>query len=194
MAAQSPIHATTQDERGEGNVPALRIENLSLHYGAVRALDDVSFDVARGSILCLLGSSGSGKSSALRLIAGLERPTSGRITHPEPRRRRRRSARRAGAPPRRHGVSGLCALPSPDCDSERRLRHPTRGAHADRQHGRGASPRCRIGRSRGSLPAHVVWRRAAAGRAGSSARTATADPAHGRAVLESGPATPRSGS
>ena len=57
----------------------LRVENLSLHYGAVKALDDVSFDVARGSILCLLGSSGSGKSSALRLIAGLERPTSGRI-------------------------------------------------------------------------------------------------------------------
>ena len=73
-------HATTQDERRETNGPALRIENLSLHYGAVRALDDVSFDVARGSILCLLGSSGSGKSSALRLIAGLERPTAGRIT------------------------------------------------------------------------------------------------------------------
>jgi len=64
----------------ETRVPALRVENVSLHYGAVRALDDVSFDVARGSILCLLGASGSGKSSALRLIAGLERPTSGRIT------------------------------------------------------------------------------------------------------------------
>jgi iron(III) transport system ATP-binding protein len=56
------------------------VENVSLHYGAVKALDDVSFDVSQGSILCLLGSSGSGKSSALRLIAGLERPTSGRIT------------------------------------------------------------------------------------------------------------------
>jgi iron(III) transport system ATP-binding protein len=61
-------------------VPALRIENVSLRYGAVRALDDVSFDVAGGSIVCLLGASGSGKSSALRLIAGLERPASGRIT------------------------------------------------------------------------------------------------------------------
>lgn len=59
---------------------ALRVERLSLQYGGVTALDDVSFDVARGSILCLLGASGSGKSSALRLIAGLERPTSGRIT------------------------------------------------------------------------------------------------------------------
>ena len=60
--------------------PALRVEKVSLHYGPVRALDDVSFEVAQGSILVLLGSSGSGKSSALRLIAGLERPTSGRIT------------------------------------------------------------------------------------------------------------------
>ena len=60
--------------------PALRVENLSLAYGAVRAVDDVSFEVPPASILCLLGASGSGKSSVLRLIAGLERPTSGRIT------------------------------------------------------------------------------------------------------------------
>jgi iron(III) transport system ATP-binding protein len=59
--------------------PALTVEALTLDYGMLRALDEVSFSVARGSILCLLGSSGSGKSSALRLIAGLERPTSGRI-------------------------------------------------------------------------------------------------------------------
>jgi iron(III) transport system ATP-binding protein len=80
MASHGPIKTLEQDEQRETAVPALRLENLSLHYGAVTALDDVSFDVARGSILCLLGASGSGKSSALRLIAGLERPTSGRIT------------------------------------------------------------------------------------------------------------------
>lgn len=59
---------------------ALRVEHVSVRYGSISALDDVSFDVTRGSILCLLGSSGSGKSSILRAIAGLERPVSGRIT------------------------------------------------------------------------------------------------------------------
>lgn len=60
-------------------IPALVVQELTREYGAVRALDHVSFSVERGSIVCLLGASGSGKSSALRLIAGLERPTSGDI-------------------------------------------------------------------------------------------------------------------
>ncbi len=59
--------------------PALVLKGLTLEYGALRALDNVSFSLEAGSILCLLGPSGSGKSSALRLIAGLERPTSGEI-------------------------------------------------------------------------------------------------------------------
>lgn len=59
--------------------PALSVEGLTLDYGTRRALDGVSFVIARGTILCLLGPSGSGKSSVLRAIAGLERPTAGAI-------------------------------------------------------------------------------------------------------------------
>lgn len=72
---------STADARPEapGSATGLRVEHLSLRFGAVGAVNDVSFEVARGSILCLLGASGSGKSSILRLIAGLEYPTSGRI-------------------------------------------------------------------------------------------------------------------
>ena len=57
----------------------LALEGVSLHFGRVRAVDDLSLSVAPGEIVCLLGPSGSGKSSVLRLIAGVAQPTSGRV-------------------------------------------------------------------------------------------------------------------
>jgi sn-glycerol 3-phosphate transport system ATP-binding protein len=55
------------------------LEEVSKHYGAVRAVDGVSFRAAAGKFLVLLGPSGCGKSTVLRLIAGLEDVTRGRI-------------------------------------------------------------------------------------------------------------------
>ncbi|HSD42444.1 MAG TPA: ABC transporter ATP-binding protein [Burkholderiales bacterium] len=55
------------------------LERVSKHYGAVRAVDGVSFRAASGKFLVLLGPSGCGKSTMLRLIAGLEDVTEGRI-------------------------------------------------------------------------------------------------------------------
>lgn len=57
----------------------LRIERLEKHYGEVRVLNDVSFEVESGEFLSLLGPSGCGKTTTLRCIAGFERPDSGRI-------------------------------------------------------------------------------------------------------------------
>jgi sn-glycerol 3-phosphate transport system ATP-binding protein len=58
---------------------AIVLEGVSKHYGTARAVDDVSFEAAAGSFLVLLGPSGCGKSTTLRLIAGLEEPTAGRV-------------------------------------------------------------------------------------------------------------------
>jgi iron(III) transport system ATP-binding protein len=57
----------------------LTFERVSHHYGQVCAVADVSLDVAPGEIVCLLGPSGCGKTTLLRLAAGVESPSSGRI-------------------------------------------------------------------------------------------------------------------
>jgi sulfate transport system ATP-binding protein len=59
---------------------SIEIEGLTKSFGGFKAVDDVSFVAEDGKITALLGPSGSGKSTALRMIAGLERPDSGRIT------------------------------------------------------------------------------------------------------------------
>ena len=59
---------------------SLAVSGVSLRYRGVLALDNVTLDAADGEILCLLGPSGSGKSSLLRIIAGVERPSTGRVT------------------------------------------------------------------------------------------------------------------
>ncbi|MDZ4670711.1 MAG: ABC transporter ATP-binding protein [Phototrophicales bacterium] len=58
---------------------ALRVKGLVKRYGTLTAVDDVTFDLASGDILALLGASGCGKTTTLRLIAGLETPDDGDI-------------------------------------------------------------------------------------------------------------------
>ena len=57
----------------------LSVESLSVSYGATRVLDNVSLEVQRGQMVALLGSSGCGKTTLLRSIAGFVQPQSGRI-------------------------------------------------------------------------------------------------------------------
>ena len=57
----------------------IQIKNCSKHFGPVRAVDDVSFNIERGEFFSLLGSSGCGKTTLLRLLAGFEQPTRGNI-------------------------------------------------------------------------------------------------------------------
>ncbi len=59
--------------------PAVRFERVSRHFGEVRAVDEVSLEIADGEFFAMLGPSGSGKTTCLRLIAGFEQPTAGHI-------------------------------------------------------------------------------------------------------------------
>ena len=58
---------------------AIEVSGLLFEYPGVRALDDVSFSVASGSVTALVGPNGAGKTTLLRCLAGLELPLSGRV-------------------------------------------------------------------------------------------------------------------
>jgi branched-chain amino acid transport system ATP-binding protein len=57
----------------------LTVRDLVVHYGVIRALSGISLEVPRGRIVALIGANGAGKSTTLRAISGLCRPTSGAI-------------------------------------------------------------------------------------------------------------------
>jgi branched-chain amino acid transport system ATP-binding protein len=60
---------------------ALEVRDLSVSFGGVAALADVSFTVAPGAVTSLIGPNGAGKTTAFNVITGFQRPTSGRVSH-----------------------------------------------------------------------------------------------------------------
>jgi branched-chain amino acid transport system ATP-binding protein len=58
----------------------LAVEEVSLGFGGVRALTEVSFDIRKGEIRAIIGPNGAGKTSMLNCINGFYHPTEGRIT------------------------------------------------------------------------------------------------------------------
>ncbi|SNR66632.1 ABC transporter ATP-binding protein [Puniceibacterium sediminis] len=58
----------------------LEIQNITKRFGGLTAVDDLSFDVAEGEVLALLGPNGSGKTTMMNIISGALKPTEGRIT------------------------------------------------------------------------------------------------------------------
>ena len=55
----------------------IALEQVSMHFGGVQALHDVSFSAASGEVTCLLGDNGAGKSTLIRVLSGVYRPTTG---------------------------------------------------------------------------------------------------------------------
>ena len=73
----------TKDDRsaqaGPGGRPLLSMESVTLRFGGVVALDEVSFDIREGEILGLIGPNGAGKTTAFNALTGVYQPTSGRV-------------------------------------------------------------------------------------------------------------------
>ena len=78
-----------EHERQQANpddIPVLQVRNIDFSYGPVQVLFDVDFEVRRGEALALLGTNGAGKSTILRVIAGLGMPVAGRRAAQRPHR------------------------------------------------------------------------------------------------------------
>jgi len=63
----------------KSSIHAIQFEKVSRHFGEVKAVDNADLKVEDGECFSMLGPSGSGKTTCLRMIAGFDRPTSGRI-------------------------------------------------------------------------------------------------------------------
>ncbi|MBM4197296.1 MAG: polyamine ABC transporter ATP-binding protein [Gammaproteobacteria bacterium] len=74
--AEKPAANPRQPERGKEYV---RIQNVTKRFGDFTAVNNVSLTIYQGEIFCLLGGSGCGKTTLLRMLAGFENPTSGQI-------------------------------------------------------------------------------------------------------------------
>jgi putrescine transport system ATP-binding protein len=77
--AKPAVAADTRPWADPAAVPFVRIRNITKRFGDFTAVDDVSLDIYKSELFCLLGGSGCGKSTLLRMLAGFETPTSGSI-------------------------------------------------------------------------------------------------------------------
>jgi len=64
---------------GYGAAPVVSVQNVSKHYGSLRAVDGLSLDLRPGQTVALLGPNGAGKSTSLDMLLALRKPTSGTI-------------------------------------------------------------------------------------------------------------------
>lgn len=81
----------------------LEIRNLTVHYGGIRAVNNISLNIAAGEIACLIGANGAGKSTTMSAVAGLLAPTNGEIIL--------NGESITKLPPHQRLLRGLCLVP-----------------------------------------------------------------------------------
>ena len=98
--------------------PSVRLDRVSKHFGDLVAVRDLGLDVGRGEFFTLLGPSGCGKTTTLRMVAGFEQPTAGRVLI--------EGQDVAALPPHRRPTNTVfqsyALFPAPERRGERRLR------------------------------------------------------------------------
>ena len=62
-------------------MPMLEVKNLSVNYGAIQAVRNVSFQINKGEIVTLIGANGAGKSTIVKTISGILKPKSGELVY-----------------------------------------------------------------------------------------------------------------
>src|SRR4051812_8102103 len=72
-------HPTHSEVSADGGDPTVRLERVSKHFGELVAVRDLDLDIGRGEFFTMLGPSGCGKTTTLRMGAGFEQPTAGRV-------------------------------------------------------------------------------------------------------------------
>src|SRR5512147_2431038 len=84
-------------------MPMLEVENLDVRYGIAQALWGVSLEVGPGELVCVVGPNGAGKTTLIETIAGIHRPSAGRMTLD--------GADLATLPPHRYCDAGIAIVP-----------------------------------------------------------------------------------
>ena len=203
MALPTEIAAPSPSAEPSESSIAVRLEQIEKRYGDVVAVAGIDLDVRDGEFFSMLGPSGSGKTTTLRMIAGFEQPTSGRVVL-HGRDVTRCPAIRAR---RQHGLPGLRPVPAHDGRRQRGLRadgpqgrqgdatdpgrrcaphgppRRLRAAQAERAVGRTAParrPRARARQPAARAPARRAARRPRPQASRGDADRAQADPATGR--------------
>jgi branched-chain amino acid transport system ATP-binding protein len=77
--ATMPVAAPSSASPGWANDPLLTVERLTMRFGGLTAIDDLSFSVGRGDITALIGPNGAGKTTVFNCVTGFYKPTEGRI-------------------------------------------------------------------------------------------------------------------